>query len=174
MADVFAVFGTLLALGIAFPGMLTTWWLFFPRTVQGARLRVSKTPGRCLVFGGVVTFMLALPIAVLLALPGGIGQLLGVIAIIALLGYGSLGAAGMAAELGIRLQDRSQSGLSASGAFVRGAVLLELAAIFPVIGWFIFIPLAVIASIGASTFALLRWTPGIPAAIQPEVSASRA
>ncbi len=41
MADVYAIFGTLLALGIAFPGMLTAWWLLFPRTVEGAQQRLS-------------------------------------------------------------------------------------------------------------------------------------
>jgi hypothetical protein len=42
---------------------------------------------------------------------------------------------------------------------VRGAVVLELAAAFPFIGWFIIIPLTLIASLGATVFALLRWMP---------------
>ena len=30
MSDVSAIFGTLLLIGIAFPGMLTAWWTLFP------------------------------------------------------------------------------------------------------------------------------------------------
>jgi hypothetical protein len=45
------------------------------------------------------------------------------------------------------------------GAFLRGAAALELAAAFPVLGWFIVIPLAIIASLGATAFAVLHWMP---------------
>ena len=51
MADVYAVFGTLLALGIAFPGLLTATWLLFPGAVGRATLRVSATPARSFFFG---------------------------------------------------------------------------------------------------------------------------
>ena len=37
MADLTAVFGFLLLFGIAFPGLLTTWWLLFPGLVGRAQ-----------------------------------------------------------------------------------------------------------------------------------------
>ena len=40
MADVYAVFGTLIGIGIAYPGMLTAWWLMFPRIVTRASDRL--------------------------------------------------------------------------------------------------------------------------------------
>ena len=60
-----------------------------------------------------------------------------------------------------RLQSLSPS-QSPLGAFVRGAVALELAAAFPVIGWFFVIPLTMVTALGATVFALLHWTPGPP------------
>lgn len=44
MADVNAVFGTLLALGIVYPGMLIAWSLIFPSFVGKASARIESTP----------------------------------------------------------------------------------------------------------------------------------
>ena len=55
MADISAVFGILLFLGIAFPGLLTAWYLLFPATVERVRLRLDRTPWQCFFVGGVIT-----------------------------------------------------------------------------------------------------------------------
>jgi hypothetical protein len=69
----------------------------------------------------------------------------------------SIGSSGIAAHLGARLAQ--QSNLSPVSGFIRGAVLLELAAFFPIIGWlFIWLPL-LITAFGATAFALLNWIP---------------
>jgi hypothetical protein len=44
---------------------------------------------------------------------------------------------------------------------VRGAVALELAAVFPLAGWFVVLPLAIVTSLGATVFALLHWMPRV-------------
>jgi hypothetical protein len=54
------------------------------------------------------------------------------------------------------------------GAFVRGAVVLELAVSFPVLGWFFIFPLAFVTAFGATGFALLNWMPRVPAVRVPE------
>src|SRR5688572_33002645 len=158
MANISAFFGILLLLGIAFPGLLTAWWLLFPATVERARLRIERTPWRCFWLGGVMTAILLIPIVILLALPFGPAKFAGFVLISISLAFASLGAAGLAAKMAERLTHRSNN-LSAAGAFVRGAVALELAAIFPVLGWFIFIPLAIVTALGATVFALLHWVP---------------
>ncbi len=61
--------------------------------------------------------------------------------------------------MGERLGARSGNTLSPIASFVRGALALELAAAFPVIGWVIFIPFAIVTCLGASAFAVLRWVP---------------
>jgi len=159
MANLSAVFGTLLLLGIAFPGLLSAGWLLFPATVERARLRIERTPWRCFWLGGVMTAILLIPIVILLALPFGPAKFAGFAAIFISLAVASLGAAGLAAKMADRLMSHSSGTLSSAGAFVRGAVALELAAIFPVIGWFIFIPLTLVTALGATVFALLHWVP---------------
>jgi len=164
MADVSAIFGILLALGIVFPGLLTAWWLLFPATVERARLRLDHSPWSCFWLGGVATALLVVPIVVLLALPIGPAKLAGWGLIFLALTFASLGAAGLAAKMALRLQARGENsavtaGVVTPGAFARAAIALELAAAFPVVGWFIFIPLAIVTSLGATVFALLRWVP---------------
>ncbi|MBI3242374.1 MAG: hypothetical protein HYZ49_08785 [Chloroflexi bacterium] len=162
MADISAIFGILLSLGIVFPGMLTAWWLLFPATVERARLRLDRTPWLCFFVGGVITAVVAIPAVILFAIPNGLVNFFGWALVFLALGIASLGAAGIAAKMGERLARRSE-GLSSAGAFVRGAVALELAAAFPVVGWVIVIPLAIVVSLGATAFALLRWMPKVVA-----------
>jgi hypothetical protein len=158
MADVYAVFGTLLALGIAFPGMLTGVWLLFPGSVERARWRLERTPYRTLFLGLGGTVVTVALVAMLSAVPLGLVKFVG-----ALLGFGALavatvGAAGTASAMGTRLRSMT-SGLGEAGAFLRGAIALELAAAFPIVGWFVVLPVTLMASYGAGIFSLLRWLP---------------
>lgn len=157
MADISAIFFILLILGVAFPATLTAWWLLFPSIVGRAQVRVEKTIARTFWFGLVVVIALAIPILVLLALPLGPAKFLGWVLLAACLALSSIGSAGIAAHLANRLAQ--QSNLSAPGAFLRGAVVLEFAAFFPVIGWFFLWPLLLITAFGATGFAFLNWMP---------------
>ena len=168
MADVSAIFGTLLALGIAFPGLLAAWWLLFPSAVERARLRLERTPWSCFWLGGAAAVIVSLPVGVLLALPFGPAKFAGFVAIALTLAAASLGAAGLAARMGERLTLRTEGRLSPAGAFLRSAVALELAAAFPGLGWFIVIPLAVVTSLGATVFALLGWLPAGQVSAAPD------
>jgi hypothetical protein len=167
MADVAAVFGTLLALGIAFPGLLVAWWLLFPVAVGRAKQRFTRTPGRCFGLGLGVAVFVTVPITTLFLIPGP-GQLLSFSVILLALGIAAIGAAGIAAAMGERLTQRTGS-LSPVAAFVRGAIALELAAAFPFLGWFVVIPIALITALGATTFALLKWVPAMSAPVTNEV-----
>lgn len=157
MADISAIFFILLILGVAFPAMLTAWWLLFPSVVERARLRVEKTPMQSFWMGLVVLFAAGLPTFILLALPFGPAKFAGWILLAASLAFSTIGSAGLAAHLGNRLA--RQSDISAMSAFVRGSVILELAAFFPVLGWFFIWPLMLIMAFGATGFALLNWIP---------------
>jgi hypothetical protein len=157
MADVYAIFGTLLALGIVFPGMLTAWWLLFPGLVDKASQRVSATPWGSLGLGTLTVIVAAVPIGILLALPFGPAKFLGGVLLLGLLTFASIGAAGIASAMAHVLRSRMGDEGSPLGAFVRGALALELAAAFPFLGWFFFIPLTILASLGSATFALLGW-----------------
>jgi hypothetical protein len=69
--------------------------------------------------------------------------------------------------MGVLLAERSTA--SPAAAFVRGAIALELAVIFPLLGWVLVFPLTIVTALGATGFALLRWVPkAAPAPIVAE------
>jgi hypothetical protein len=102
--------------------------------------------------------LLVVPIVVLLAVPIGPLKLAGWVLIFISLSFASLGAAGLAGRMAGQMRKASPE-LSGLGAFVRAAIALELAAAFPVIGWFVAIPLLTVTSLGATVFALLHSVP---------------
>ncbi len=158
MADISAIFFILLLLGIAYPAMLAAWWLLFPKLIQRAQTRVERSLGATFWLGLVVVIALIIPIFILMALPIGPAKSLAWILLGASLAFSSIGSAGIAAHLGERM-NQTGNNYSPFNAFIRGAVILELAAFFPLIGWlFVWIPL-LITSFGATAFALLNWMP---------------
>ncbi len=158
MADISAIFFILLILGVAFPSMLAAWWLLFPNLIRRAQTRIEKSFSASFWLGLVVVIALLIPIVVLMALPIGPAKSLGWILLGFSLALSSIGSAGIAAHLGERMKQMGDN-YSPLSAFLRGAVILELAAFFPLIGWlFVWIPMLVI-SIGATAFALLNWMP---------------
>lgn len=172
MADISAIFGSLLIFGIAFPGLLTAWWLLFPATVERAQARLDQTPWQCFWFGGILTAAAVIPIVVLLILPFGPAQFLGWTLIVVVLAVSSIGSAGIAAKMGKRLVETSNA--SPAAAFVRGAIVLELAVFFPLLGWLLAFPLTIVTALGATGFALLRWVPkATPAPVKVEPAATQ-
>jgi hypothetical protein len=180
MADVSALFGILLFLGLVFPGLLSAVWLIFPATVQRARLRLERTPWQCFWLGGVLTAFIAIPTTILMVLPSGAARFLGFSVLAIVLTIASVGAAGLASKMAGHLALFSRD-LSPASAFLRATLALEFAAAFPLVGWFIIMPLAAVVSLGATAFALLKWMPrvaplppgegtGVRAEAQPRVA----
>jgi hypothetical protein len=159
MSDILAIFGVLIGLGLSYPGMLTTWRMLFPSVVLRSCLRLSSSPWKCFAFGGIVAFGFAAPALILVALPFGPAKLIGWSILAGGMMIASLGASGLATLIGERLGLVSDPGRSEASAFIRGAVALELTAAFPIIGWFVFLPLSTLAAAGAAGFALLNWMP---------------
>jgi hypothetical protein len=166
MADISAIFFILLILGIAFPAMLTAWWLLFPNLISRAQARVENSLSRTFWFGFVIVIALGVPIIIMFALPFGPAKALAWILLAALLALSTIGSAGIAAHLGERMKSTGKD-MSSLGAFIRGAVVLELAAFFPAIGWLFLWPIAIITAFGATGFALLNWMPRDKTQISP-------
>lgn len=150
MRDVYAIFGTLLALGIAFPGWLFAWWLLFPNRVEQAGQQISEHTRRSFIWGIVGTVVIALPALILANIPLPFAQLVGVTIGLLAFAIAALGASGIVLHMAQRLRAHSQSDLSQSAAFFRAAIAFELSAAFPFIGWFLILPACFILSLGAA------------------------
>ena len=166
MADLTAFLSILVLLGLSYPCMLAAGWVLFPSTVERARLRLEHTPLRCFWLGAAGTALAAVPILGLNSLPAGPAKLLAWTLAAALLGLAGLGGAGWSLSMGARLLPQSTGSLRG---LLLGAAVSELAAIFPLVGWVVFFPFTLLATLGASIFAILRWMPAQqprPAAVE--------
>lgn len=150
MADVQAVFGTLLALGIAFPGLLAAIKLILPGAVDAAAARLGEQPGRCFGRGLLRVALIGSAVFALLAAPAGPLKMLGVLLGFSALAWAAIGAAGLATVMATRLRADGASGIGPWTAFLAGAVTMELAAVFPAVGWFVVLPLLLLTCVGAA------------------------
>jgi hypothetical protein len=167
MADISAIFFILLIIGVAFPAMLTAWWLLFPSLITRAQIRVDKTPMQSFWMGLAIVVAIAIPIIILLALPFGPAKFIGWVLLAAALALSSIGSAGIAAQLSEQMKKAGNT-FTPLGGFIRGSIVLELAAFFPVLGWFFIWPLMLIMAFGSTAFALLNWKPQEKAVRTPE------
>jgi hypothetical protein len=155
MADVYAVFGTLIALGIAYPGLLSAWRMIFPGFVERAQNRILNSAWATFGIGAGVGLPVILFSIFLISIPAPLLRFIGAALAIFALSIASIGAAGLAGAMGARLNDLSGGRYSIPGAQMRGAVALELAAIFPLIGWLLVFPLGTLTCFGAGLHALI-------------------
>lgn len=158
MTDVYIVVFTLAGILLSLPALLVALNLLLPKVTTNTAARLSKTPGRSFLLGVPVTAAFLLWIAITSQVPFGPIRATAFIAAIIGMGLGTIGAAGMARVLGERLKPISGTP-STLTSLVRGAVVYELACLFPIVGWFLFIPLAGIMVLGAAVFGLLGWIP---------------
>ena len=170
MSDVLAIILILLLLGSAYPGLLAALRLLFPRVVTASRLRIQRQAWRCFWSGVLAALVIALPAVIFVNMPVGLLKLLGWALLGLGLGLGVFGAAGLAELMASRMQGEEPDAPAAIGAFVRAAVTIELAAVFPVLGWLVFFPISLLVSLGASVLAWLRGAPGQAGLAQPELN----
>ncbi|WP_420640759.1 hypothetical protein [Candidatus Leptofilum sp.] len=157
MVDVYIVVYTLLGILICLPALLLALNLLMPKITQRIETRLEKTPGKSFVLGVPVTAAFLLWIAITANIPG-LGQGSAFLAAFVGMGLGTLGAAGMSRLLAKRVQVLVSSSSEALS-LLRGAVMYELACLFPIVGWFLFAPVVGITVIGAAVFGLLGWLP---------------
>ncbi|MEZ4591615.1 MAG: hypothetical protein R3D55_10820 [Chloroflexota bacterium] len=157
MVDVYIVVYSLLGILICLPALLLALNLLMPQVTERIETRLEQTPGKSFVLGVPVTAVFLLFSAITANIPG-LGQASAFLAGFVFMGLGTLGAAGMSRLLARRVNVLVSPSSEALN-LLRGAVLYELACLFPIVGWFLFAPIVGITVIGAATFGLLGWLP---------------
>ncbi len=158
MADVYTVALSLIGILLSLPALLIAVNLLMPKVTKRAQTRLEQTPGKSFWMGVPIVSAFALFIAVTSQVNIGAVKALGFIAAIVGMGVGTVGGAGLARLLGDRMRPLSNPTSELTN-LVRGAVMYELAALVPIVGWFLFIPFAGITVMGAAAFALVNWLP---------------
>ena len=148
MTDKLPLLFSLILLGLSYPATLTAWWLLFPERVEIARGKIIENPSRSFWIGILAALVAAIPAGLLFAIQAQFTQLLGWIWLVVVLGFTNLGSASIASELGLRLNWKNDGAFLSLGAFLRGALIWELAAALPLIGWVLVIPIGSLISLG--------------------------
>src|SRR5262249_34333307 len=148
MGIVMGVTAVILGIAAGIVGLLVWTALLFPSPVGRARASLTGRPFRCALTGLGVTLVLGVPVLRLLPAAHGGAKLGGWVLALPLAALLIVGFAAMAQLLGERMQGLSPA-LTPLGALVRGAVTIELAAILPFVGWFLFAPLVGLTLLGA-------------------------
>ncbi|MCP4360447.1 MAG: hypothetical protein GY796_20755 [Chloroflexi bacterium] len=168
MADVYTVTFIIIGILISVPALLVTLSLLMPHTTRRAHTRLERTPVKSFFLGLPVTSFIILYSLAMFESNAGLLQTSAFIVAITGMGLGSIGGVGFARLLAARLIPLARPNSEIMN-LLHGAVLYELACLVPFVGWFLFIPVAGIAAVGAAVFALLNWNPKPVVSVQSSV-----
>jgi hypothetical protein len=158
MGIVMGVTAVILAIGCGIVGLLVWTALLFPRPTGRARTALVRRSLHCGLTGLGVILLLGFPALLLLQAPHGLAKLAGWALALPLAALLIVGFAAMAQLLGERMQGLSPA-LTPLAALVRGAVTIELAALLPFVGWFLFAPLVGLTLLGAGAYGCFSRAP---------------
>lgn len=157
MAD---AIGLILIIILSIPSLtalLVTLRFLMPDRVGRAHEILVSRSGRAAIVG-VVNFLFFGILAGILNDGGGeIGVILAILIMFSMLGFAVVGLAGGMQLLHQRIYPMTKDNmLSDMQTAVRAALLLILALLSPIIGWFIFAPILLIISLGAGIMVVVR------------------
>jgi len=160
LADVLAVAAGLAIAGAGFASLSVILGVLFPRAVARARFRAEARPGRSVALGAGFAFASAIVGSAFLKAPAPPLQGGAILVFLTAATLAVLGGAGLSGSLGRRARGAPSDGSASSiRDMLRGALLLESAALLPLVGWFVVLPTAVLLSLGAGIATVLFRTP---------------
>jgi hypothetical protein len=127
----------------------------FPRFVARAERAWSERPVSTVAIGLPVAATLAIVAVALLNAPKPPIRIAGFVFAGVALGLAFAGTAGLAARIGRGLSAPGDAGREWAR-LRRGGIVLELAMLFPILGWFVIAPIAIVGGAGAAAAALFR------------------
>ena len=153
MADTIAILLAVVGFLLSLQGL----WLFcralWQNKVIASATRCGRNPIKSFLAGIAVTLVMIVAIA-LVGQAGQPGQLLGFGIVSLYVIFSGIGVAGLATHMGQRLSSPADD-RRPWAATVRGGVVLNLAYVIPIVGWFVIFPASIVLGAGAATLALL-------------------
>lgn len=154
MTDVYIVVFSLIGILLSLPALLVALNLLMPNVTRHAAARLDHHPYQSFGVGLFVTSVFLAVILITANIAFGPIRAISFFATFTGMGIGCLGAAAMSRLLGQRLTPLAHPTSELTN-LVRGAVIYELACLFPLVGWFVFIPLVGVTVMGAAALGLL-------------------
>ena len=153
LGDVLASLAAALVIYISWTATLLLVALALPHQVTRAERRLLDAPGLCAALGAVILLVLGILSARLMGSGPGPTKLLGGL-ILGGIGFGAaVGSAAIVKILAGRM-DVLGSALTPFERLTRASALYAAAGFFPILGWFIVLPAALLLSLGSAALAL--------------------
>lgn len=154
MADTMSIFFVILGMMLALPGLWLLCRGLWPEAVAAAADRCSKRLWISFIAGLPTTIVMIVLTKTLFSLLGPAGKIAGVGVVCLYMLQAHTGISGLATSIGRRLAaplDEQRPWRST----LRGGVVLELAYLLPILGWFVILPASMIIGSGAANLGLL-------------------
>lgn len=172
MADVFKILFLILGMLIC----TVSYWLMFSAlfapAVNRAQQALAARPLRVLLMGALIGIPLVLLGLALAANGAGPLKLLGVTLLILLTTAALFGSTGLVRMVGLGLGN-PQTPRSNGSVVLRGGSVVAIACVFPLVGWFLLLPVVLIVGFGAMLQGLRRQSP-VAAPVQAPTGAVQA
>jgi hypothetical protein len=154
MADTMSIFFVILGMMLALPGLWLLCRGLWPEAVAATADRCRKGLWSSFLAGLPITAVMILMTVILFNVLGPVGKIAGLGVVCLYMLQAHTGVAGLATAIGRRLatpHDEKRAWRST----LRGGVVLELAYLLPILGWFVILPASIIIGSGAANLGLL-------------------
>jgi hypothetical protein len=158
IGDVFSVVSAIIAICVSAWAMMLAVTLLFTARAESARQELEGRPWKSFLIGLLTLSTLGVFSLGMIGAPMPAIKLAGLILSLGLLSIAAVGAGGLALMVGRRMQPLDPS-LSAYRAVGRGAAILVAATLVPFVGWWVFGPIVLAASLGAGFSAVFNRAP---------------
>ena len=158
IGDSFSVVATLGGIAVTAWSFNVTCALLFPDKVESARIAVS-TRMSSVIGKGFLSLLVGVASFLVIQIPNGLFKLLGTIMLAAYFALVAVGISGIAKLAAERMQSLKQGQSNLFDSFAKASMYLVLAAMLPVLGWFLLAPLLVLFGGGAGLIAILKPAP---------------
>lgn len=163
IGDSVTVVACLAGLMLATPALLTVMNLFFNRITTKAAYRLHRGVVVPFFVGLIPIIFIGIPAALLLSI-GSVAQFLGSVAFLFLFTMAFSGMASLARMLGARLGELSRQPENPFLETLIGTFMLTFAIAFPLIGWFVLLPISMVIGLGAILMTFFRSMPRVQVA----------
>jgi hypothetical protein len=152
IGDVFAIIAALIGLGLTTWALLVSCALLCPRHVKRAWI-ASETSIRTNLAVGIFMLLPSLVGLIFLGNPHPVLKGIGAVILLVNLSLVAIGAAGLGYIAGDQISKMDPS-IGEYPAFLRGSGFLVTASMLPILGWFVFGPIIILASLGGGLRAV--------------------
>lgn len=154
IGDSFSIVAILIGFGFTTWAMILAANLLFNNRASVARDKYQARPWQGFGLGVLIALTLGTMSVIISAIPLPIMKLVGMTGILTLLAVSSLGSAGLCQLIAQRIRTLEPS-LSPYAALTRAAMLVVVASLFPILGWFLVGPVLLLTSLGIGAQSLL-------------------